>query len=173
MLNDFCDEKGALAKSTITNEFYAKHILANLGARIRAYRVANEPIIWLKEWHEEDDLEFKRFPVHGVKNTWGAQIIDAYNPKTIADSLNELEIRKTRYSGFYGTSLAFQLSLLKPDQVEVGGVCTSICVMDTVGGLANRDHNVTIYRDCVADLDPAAHENALGRMAGLYGAKVI
>ena len=94
-------------------------------------------------------------------------------PLEVKNSTNELLIPKTRYSGFYGTDLEFQLQRLNPGTVEVIGVCTSICVMDTVGGLANRDYNTVVHSHCVADFDPAAHEVAMARMAGLYGAKII
>lgn len=56
--------------------------------------------------------------------------------------------------------------------VEVLGVCTNICVMDTVGGLANRDYTITVPRAGVADFDPEFHEFALKRMDKIYGAKV-
>lgn len=173
MLNDFCDEAGALAKSIITGAFYGKSVIVSLGKRIAAYRTANDPIIWLRDWHKKGDLEFERFPDHAVENTWGAQIIDSYNPQLILRSPYEIEIPKTRYSGFYGTDLEYRLARLKPDQVEIGGVCTSICVMDTIGGLANRDYSTAVYKNCVADFDPVAHEFALGRMARLYGTQVI
>jgi nicotinamidase/pyrazinamidase len=56
--------------------------------------------------------------------------------------------------------------------VEVVGVCTSICVMDTVGGLANRDYRIRVPRAGVADFDDEAHQQALQRMERLYGATV-
>ena len=86
---------------------------------------------------------------------------------------NEITIEKTRYSGFYGTGLEYHLISLGVKTIEVCGVCTSICVMDTVGGLANRDYSVNIQKSCVADFDPEAHEAALKRMAGLYGATIL
>jgi nicotinamidase-related amidase len=54
----------------------------------------------------------------------------------------------------------------------VVGVCTSICVMDTVGGLANRDYRTVVPRGGVADFDVQAHEQALSRMDRLYGATI-
>lgn len=45
----------------------------------------------------------------------------------------DLVIKKTRYSGFYETELDAVLKGNLIDKVEVVGVCTSICVMDTVG----------------------------------------
>ena len=187
MINAFAAFGGSLAKSIITGKEYGLEVIEPLGKRIDAYRAAKDPIIWLCDSHDEYDREFDRFPTHAVTNTWDAQIIDVYNPKLIESSPNELVIPKKRYSGFYNTDLEYQLSRIAPPiptddngvkgmkmaQVEVGGLCTSICVMDTVGGLANRDYNVVVYKDCVADFDPAAHEAALARMEALYGAKIV
>ena len=72
-------------------------------------------------------------------------------------------------------SLVEELSELESagvDDVEVVGVSTSICVMDTVGGLANRDYKITVPVKGVADFDPEFHEFALKRMKQLYGASI-
>lgn len=168
MLNDFCHENGVLARSLITGEIYAEDIIPAYKAVIEDARKKGDPIIWLCDAHAEDDVEFLRFPKHAVDGTWGAQIIADF-PRAGTDII----IKKTRYSGFYETELNFHLLRFDPDEVVVGGVCTSICVMDTVGGLANRDYNITVPRALVADFDPAAHEAALARMEGLYGAKIL
>ena len=80
---------------------------------------------------------------------------------------------KTRFSGFFGNRLAELLSDMKPDEVWVTGVVTSICVMDTTGGLRDRDYAAVIPVDAVADIDPVWHEFALERMKRIYGARLI
>ena len=65
------------------------------------------------------------------------------------------------------------LAELKPDEVWVTGVLTSICVMDTTGGLRNRDYQAVIPVDAVADIDRVWHEFALERMKRVYGARLI
>lgn len=104
---------------------------------------------------------------HCVAGTWGSQIIEALAPQP-----GERVLPKTRYSGFYGTDLETILVAYGPEEVEVVGVCTSICVMDTVGGLANRDYRTLVPRDGVADFDAEAHSHALKRMDRLYGATI-
>jgi len=152
MLNDFCHPNGVLAKSIITDELYAQPILKNVVGLVEMFRGQGLPIIWLADAHAEDDKEFDRFPKHAVKGTWGAEIIGELGPKYVERSSSELVIPKTRYSGFFGTDLEYQLSRLAPAAVEVCGVCTSICVMDTVGGLANRDYDIHVDKSCVANL---------------------
>ena len=171
MLNDFVHKDGVLSFD------FARNIIPFLEKRVRHYVETKERMIFLCDSHDENDEEFKRFPKHAVKDTWGAKVIDdlfwliATHQGIIFDNVDY--IRKKRYSGFYGTSLAAELNIHKPDEVEVVGVCTSICVMDTVGGLANRDYKVVVPVRGVADFDNDAHKAALGRMETLYGAKII
>lgn len=173
MINAFAAHGGTLSKSLVTGKEYGLEIIHSLKDRIDTYRNAKDPIVWLCDSHDKNDKEFERFPPHAIENTWEADIIDIFNPALVEKSPFEMRIPKKRYSGFYGTDLEYQLMRLAPEQIEVGGVCTSICIMDTVGGLANRDYNIVIRKDCVADFDPIAHDATLTRMAGLYGAIII
>jgi len=84
----------------------------------------------------------------------------------------EKVVPKKRYSGFFGTDLENILAGAGIAAVEVVGVCTSICVMDTVGGLANRDYAMSVPVKGVADFDSEAHRFSLKRMEKLYGAEV-
>lgn len=160
MLNDFIDEKGALYCGQT-----ARDIVPFVKKRIEFHRKAKNPVIYLQDAHAEDDLEFKKFPPHCIAGTWGSRIVEQLAPQS-----GEHVLSKTRYSGFYGTNLEALLSDYEPGEVEVVGVCTSICVMDTVGGLANRDYIIRVPKDGVADFDPEAHGFALSRMQRLYGA---
>jgi len=53
------------------------------------------------------------------------------------------------------------------------GVCTSICIMETVNELFDRDIPCLVYRQGVADFDPEAHAFALKHMERVMGAKVV
>jgi len=163
MLNDFVDEEEGILSFR-----QARAIVPAVKRRLALHRADGSQIIYLCDAHAEDDLEFLKFPAHAIKNTWGADIIDELEPKK-GDTI----LPKTRYSGFYGTPLEAHLAVTAPKKVEVVGVCTSICVMDTVGGLANRDYNVYIHENCVADFSDEAHTFSIVRMKSLYGAKII
>ena len=162
MLNDFMDEKGALYCGQS-----ARDIIPFIKARIETFRKDGDPVIYLQDSHAEDDKEFEKFPRHSVTGTWGHQIIPELTPQQ-----SDVVIQKRRYSGFFDTELSDLLDRHNIQDVEVVGVCTNICVMDTVGGLANRDYNTTVPRDGVADFDPEFHEFALKRMDKIYGAKI-
>lgn len=159
MLNDFIDENGALYCGQD-----ARDIVPFVADRLEVHRRAGSLVVYLQDSHATDDREFEKFPPHCVAGTWGSRIVDDLVPRS-----GERVLPKTRYSGFYGTGLEKLLSSYGPEEVEVVGVCTSICVMDTVGGLANRDYRTTVPRAGVADFDPEAHRFALQRMERLYG----
>jgi nicotinamidase-related amidase len=162
MLNDFVDEKGALYCGQT-----AREIIPLVKEKLNSYREQGDLVVYLQDAHDEDDKEFERFPKHAVAGTWGSRIIDELQPLP-----TEKVIPKKRYSGFYGTDLEGVLEKAGVAGIEVVGVCTSICVMDTVGGLANRDYHISVPVKGVADFDPEFHEFALKRMKQLYGAEV-
>jgi nicotinamidase-related amidase len=108
------------------------------------------------------------FPRHSIKGTEGARIIAA-----LPIGQKDISIEKTRYSAFTNTGLEKTLRKHRVDQVHIVGVCTSICVMDTVGDLRDRDYPVIVYQDGVADFDPEAHRFSLRRMEKIYGAKIV
>lgn len=162
MLNDFVDEKGALYCGDS-----ARSIIPFIEERLISYRNCKDLVIYLQDSHDEDDKEFEKFPKHSIAGTWGSEVIPDLSPQA-----GEKVIPKKRYSGFYGTDLEHVLKSASIDDVEVVGVCTSICVMDTVGGLANRDYKITVPVKGVADFDAEFHEFAIKRIKQLYGAEV-
>lgn len=163
MINDFVRKGGALDCGDS-----AREIVPFIGRKIEEFRRRKLLVFFVCDSHRPDDPEFQLFPRHGVKGTEGARIIAALpvRPKDVI-------IEKTRYSAFYKTTLAKTLQKHRVDRVHVVGVCTSICVMDTVGDLRDRDYPVVVYRDGVADFDPEAHRFSLERMKKIYGAQVV
>ena len=163
MLNDFIDPRGALFCGDT-----APRIVPFIEERLERQRRCAEPVIFLRDAHDPDDAEFAKFPPHCIADTWGSEIITPLAPRE-----GEVVIPKKRYSGFYGTDLGHRLREVGATAAEVVGVCTSICVMDTVGGLANRDYPVVVPEAGVADFDADMHAFALKRMEQLYGAEVL
>ena len=163
MLNDFIDPRGVLFCGEP-----AQRVVPVIRERLDRYRAAGAAVIYLQDAHSPDDKEFEKFPPHCIAGTWGSEIIGALSPRP-----EEHVLPKTRYSGFYGTDLDNVLVSLAGQQVEVTGVCTSICVMDTVGGLVNRDYQVRVPREGVADFDARAHDFALERMEKIYGVRIV
>ncbi len=163
MLKDFIERSGALYCGD-----ESRRIIPFVKQKIDEFRGSGDLVIFIKDSHRLDDPEFKMFPPHCIKGTRGAEIIDEL---PVAEG--DIIIEKSRYSAFFGTSLAEILQDRAVSEAQVVGVCTSICVMDTVGDLRNRDYSVTVYKDGVADFDPEAHRFSLRRMEKTYGATVL
>lgn len=167
MLNDFLEPQGALYCGET-----ARPIIPFVTAKITEFRQKEQSVIFIMDAHQKDDLEFNRFPPHCIIGSWGAELIDE-----LANQAEEYapakKIFKQRYSGFYGTPLAEVLSNLAPEEVQVVGVCTNICVLYTVEELCNRDYKVVVYRQGVASFDLQAHNWALAQMESVLGAKIL
>lgn len=162
MLNDFVDPRGALYCGDS-----ARAIIPAVRRIMEDFTRQGHLIVVVKDAHRSDDPEFRMFPPHAVRGTWGAAVIPELPiPK------EAVVVEKTRYSAFFGTALDQMLRDYAPDEVWVVGVCTSICVMDTVGDLRNRDYTVVVPSEAVADFDPEFHAFALRRMERVYGAAV-
>lgn len=164
MLYDFINPKGALC---IGDD--GRVIVPTIREKIVQTKAQGGKVVYLCDAHAEDDLEFQKFPPHCIEGTEGARIVSELTPE-----LDDTVVSKTRYSGFYNTFLEELLESLDPEEVEVVGCCTSICVAGTVQDLANRDYNVVVDRNAVADFNPEAHEFFLNTMfPNVYGAKVV
>jgi nicotinamidase/pyrazinamidase len=162
MLKDFLNKDGALYCGDSSRK-----IIPFVKEKIEKFHENRDLVVFICDSHDEDDLEFEMFPKHCVTNTEGAEIIDE-----LPVGEDDIIIKKKRYSAFYGTDLDRVLRDHKISEVHVLGVCTSICVMDTVGDLRNRDIAVIVWEKGVADFDKQAHDFSLRRMEKIYGAKI-
>ncbi len=163
LLNDFMHPQGALYCGDPS-----RRIVPVVRSLRKVFDQGEEPVVYLRDAHAPDDKEFEQFSPHAVRGTWGGEII-----AELAPLKHHHVVDKTRFSGFYRTSLEQLLLDLGPDEVWVTGVCTSICVMDTVGDLRNRDYEVVVPVNAVADFDPVFHDFSLQRMERVYGVRLL
>jgi nicotinamidase-related amidase len=163
MLNDFLDPQGSLYMGP-----QAREIIPFVAQKIAAFRAQGGVVIFSCDAHDPEDREFRYFPAHAVKGSWGARIIPEL---TLAPG--DYRVEKTRYSPFAGTNLDEILRAEQVEEVHVVGVMTSICVMETVRELFERDMPALVYRQGVADSDPEAHAFALKQMQRVLGARVV
>lgn len=71
---------------------------------------------------------------------------------------NELILRKTQPSAFFGTGYAEQLRRLGSDTVIIAGCTTSGCVRASVVDAMSYNFRTIVARDCVGDRSLAAHD---------------
>lgn len=163
MLNDFLDPEGALYVGSA-----GRQIIPFVARKIEEIRRQGGVVIFVCDAHAPDDREFNFFAPHAVKGSWGSRVIPEL-PVQPGDRL----VEKARYSAFAGTNLDEVLKREQVERVEVVGVCTSICVMETVKELFDREIPTLVHREGVADFDPEAHAFALKHIERIFGAKVV
>ncbi len=169
MLNDFCTGEGVLALNS-DDEVYAAPIIPFIREKLLEAIQEDWQIIFISDHHEPDDEEFKRFPLHCVRDTYGAKIIEDLTD-LLPEGKEVYYLTKQRYSSFYNTNLEELLE--GTEEVHVVGVCTNICVLYTVEELCNRDLKVIVYKEGVASFDEEAHKFALKQMETVLGAKIV
>jgi nicotinamidase/pyrazinamidase len=163
MINDFMDPAGSLYVGEA-----GRAIIPFVAAKVREERRQGAAVVFLGDAHDPADPEFRRFPPHGIKGTWGAEVIPELEVQA-----TDYRVEKTYFSGLLATGLKNILQQERPEEVYLLGVCTSICIMETARDLDLKGYRVVVYRAGVADLNQEDHEWALGRMARLFGVKVI
>jgi len=167
VLNGFC-KRGNLASPR------CRAAIPRIRTILEQRAAAGDALIFLADTHDPDDREFEVFPVHCVRGTDEAEVVDELQPFLRGARL----IRKRRYSGFFETDLEAVLKAARPATVRVVGVCTDICVMHTVADLRNRDYAVIVPFQAVETFDAPGHEGdavqrfALSHLQGVLGASV-
>lgn len=163
MLKDFIDQEGALYTGPA-----GEKIVDFVQGKIQEYRQQGQPIIFVCDYHEQDDKEFDMFVPHCIADTEGSKIIEQLEVQA-GDKI----IKKRRYSAFFGTDLDLYLREKGVDEISLVGVCTNICVLYTAADARNLAYRVNIYRDGVASFDEAAHQFALKEAEKTLGCRIL
>lgn len=124
---------------------------------IREARVRGDLIVFVKDTHDEDATEFKRFggSKHCVRSTSEAELVDEFlfwelEPNTVSiekNSTSFMEAPEFR-------NLIAELDNI--ERVDVVGCCTDICDFNGTMGLANyfdqnnRNVEINVHVDAVA-----------------------
>lgn len=171
MQNDFID--GALGTAE------AMAIVGNVRRKIEEYRVRGDLVLFTRDTHPEHYLETqegKKLPVpHCIKGTEGwkispelevgdSMVFDkpGFGSYELADWLAE---HVDQESGAAGQCAAAE-ERMKPEQIELIGLCTDICVISNAMMLKSRFTEIPVVVDasCCAGVTPESHENALKAM---------
>jgi len=134
----------------------ARDILPNIKGQIDEAHREGISIIYLCDHHEPDDIEFRVWPPHAVKNSVGAEIVDELKPQE-----GDFIVPKISYSAFYKTELEELLKKLKVEELIITGVVTNICVLYTAMDALARGYKVEVPEDCVAALNEEDHKFAI------------
>ncbi len=170
----FCDRAGSVAASGLDHRAAAAvvPVAARLlaGARRAGVAVVHTRYA-LRPDHADAGLLFDVAPARLrpgclVDGEWDAEIVDAVAPLP-----GETVVAKTRYSAFFGTSLAADLAAAGIDTVVLAGVTTNVCVEGTARDAFAHDLRVVVCEDATAAVSDDLHQASIRCMA--YGVGTI
>ncbi|WP_426243325.1 cysteine hydrolase family protein [Nocardioides sp. LHG3406-4] len=146
----------------------AMKIIPTIAGFADACRERGFPVIYTREMHrpglEDFGIEGHFEPPHCLEGTEGAEIVAELEPQT-----NDFVIRaKRRYDAFLGTDLDVLLRGLKVQNLLVAGVCTDICVINSVFSARNLDYRCYVLSDAVDATSPERQDAALLCMSHVF-----
>ena len=144
----------------------AQKIIGRIREKIETYRQAGYPVFFTRDTHGENYMETQEgrlLPVpHCIKGSEGWQIVEE-----LRDCAEEEDILDKPAFG----CLELPKWLLDklgqaPDEIELVGVCTDICVISNAMILKAAFPETTVKVDgsCCAGVSPQSHETALSAM---------
>lgn len=154
MVNDFVVPGGSFPISGAMN------IISNIQSIIDYFSINNHLIFFCNDSHEIDDPEFKDFPLHCVRGTYGSGISEQF--KLNFEIINVLE--KNTFSAFSNKSLDRILKTNNVHEIYVCGVATEICIKLTVWSSRDLGYKTFVVTDCIAGIDYGEERAALMKM---------
>lgn len=112
---------------------------ANAARLLAAFRERGEPVIHMQHIWDAPDAAFMR------PGTAGVEIHELVQP-----AAGELLLQKTEPNSFLETGLEDELRRLKPDQIVVAGMMSSMCVDATVRAASDKGFSVVVAHDACA-----------------------
>ena len=154
MVNGFV-RFGAMSSQNI------EHIVPEVENLVKLFQEDPEgDVALVKDTHTIDAREFKRYPIHCVKDTPEAQNVDALLPY----EAQSIMIEKNSTSAILVDGLVEEINkMTNLEEVVIVGCCTDICVMNLAIPLQcyfdqhNRDVNIVVPQNAVETYDAPNH----------------
>jgi len=163
MQNDFIKPQGSLVVPA------ASETVAGIQELLNRARQEDVQIVYTQDTQIEADPEFKIWPRHCVKDTWGWQIIEALKPQE-----TDLVCIKNRYDGFFGTWLDhFLKNIWDIHHLVIVGTVSNICVLHTAASAGLRWYHVVVPADGISALTEFDQALTLHQVADLYAGNVV
>jgi ureidoacrylate peracid hydrolase len=139
-----------------------------------AFRAAGRPVVYIAHMLKPDysDAQFPYWRLglqpgaprpFIVEGTWGAQIVDALQPRA-----GEHLVIKKGFGGFANTPLDTILRTMGVTTCVVAGVTTCVCVSTTVRGGVEHNYRMILVKDAVAEVNRATHAAELQTMNRVF-----
>ena len=164
MLNGFCRMGNPLSLPIPTSDI-EQYIISMSDHAIKN----GDKLIFICDSHLPTDPEIgKPYPLHCVKGTHESLIIETLKPYLE----NAIVLNKNTLSVFLNTGLENLLKEIQPEEIEVTGVCTDICILFAVYELRVRGYNVFVSHKGVLPLDLTKQEEFLEYFENRLGARI-
>jgi len=163
MQNDFVKPGGSLVVPP------AMETVDQIAQLLMQARAQGVPVAYTQDTHYEGDREWTIWPEHCRADTWGWQIIDELVPQA-----GDLVCPKSRYDGFYGSSLDHYLTRVwNVKHLVIVGTVSSICVLHTAASAGLRWFHVVVPADGVSALTDFDQALTLRQVSWLYVGDVV
>jgi nicotinamidase-related amidase len=163
MQNDFVHPDGNLVVGA------AAETVPVIQKLLESARQLGVRIVYTQDTHFPDDPEWKIWPVHCEKETWGWRIIDELQPER-----SDLVCQKNRYDGFYQTWLEHFLShQWDIKHLVIVGTVANICVAHTAASAGLRWYHVVVPANGISALTQFDQALALRQISTLYAGDVV
>ena len=151
------DMVNGFVKEGVLHDERISFVIPNQVELIEKYNTDGELVIFIKDTHDEDAVEFKRFgnTKHCVRGTREAELVDELLPYEKKDNTISIEKNSTSFmESPEFRKLVSELTNVK--QYDIVGCCTDICDFNGSMGLANycdqwnRDVDIIVQTDAIA-----------------------
>ena len=175
MQNDFAHPEGSLFVSG------GEEVVTQVNQQIHQATQADAVVVYTQDWHPTTTPHFAEFggiwPVHCVRDTWGAQFHQDLTVKDDAIFIQKGTGQADGYSGFtvhdLGTNQLVKTELdellreRNVTEVVVVGLATDYCVKATAIDAAELGYGTTVATNAIAavNLEPTDGEAAIAQMA--------
>jgi nicotinamidase-related amidase len=139
-------------------------LVENAERIVGAARTARIPVVFFKEAHRPDGVDFGREldGDEGVHCTEGDPATELW--PSLTPGPGEYTITKRRFSGFFGTDLEILLKGLGASTLVLIGGLTDVCVHYTFVDAHQHDYRVRVVSDCVIGSTADRHAASLSAM---------
>jgi len=144
----------------------AREIVPAVNRLARATRAAGGTVVSIQNTiTPESEQSWSVWLGNFADDAWGPRMRQAFTPGDFGHELypdlnvlpGDLTVRKTRFSAFSTTELHRRLRERRIETLILAGVSTSGVVLSTVRDALDRDYEVCVLADAVADGDPQTH----------------
>lgn len=139
----------------------ADRIIPVINKYIEVFMARGLPIFASRDWHPPNHISFKQrggiWPVHCVRDTWGAKFHqDLKLPRSAIVISKATDPNREAYSAFDRTELADRLREKGIKRVFIAGVATDYCVKNTALDALEHGFEVILLEDATRGLGNSA-----------------